>query len=220
MRSRHVSAAYRANLYHAPASEPDAEPELTRGQVIALLRIRKGGEDSLFGKVLERLLAAGNSDSSQMDRAALIAEGYIQFDVKLRDFTLLPRALFKAQALARELAKSLGVHHITYSAAAPRSNRGPTVACSCGWNTFASKTNANMLRYYASRHLEKVDADTFKPMTDVVEKIVTQIIDSGSANQYSVSGFVADLMSPGAEVGCVSAAAPGASSHRNLAGAA
>lgn len=177
MRSRSISAAYRANLYQAPEAGTQVEPEMPRGQVIALLKVRKGGDDSLFGKVLERL---GSTDSEQTDRAALIAEGYIQYDAKLGDFVLLPRGLFKAQQLARELAKSLGVHHVSYSAASARSNRGPTVACSCGWNTFASKTNANMLRYYAARHLEKVEAGTDTSLGDVVEKIVAKLVPQDS----------------------------------------
>lgn len=205
MLSRSISAAYRVNLYQEPVTETQAEPDLTRGQVIALLHIRKGGDDSLFGKVLEKL---GPCDSGQMDRAALIADGYIQFDAKLRDFVLLPRGLFKAQAIARELAKTLGVHHIEYRSAARGSNRGPTVACSCGWNTFATKTNANMLRYYASRHLEKVEVGTYKPLSNVVDKIVAQLSDSASAKQYRVSGFAADL-NPGADVSSVDATAPG-----------
>jgi hypothetical protein len=207
MRSRSISPALRQNLYQEPETETHAGPEMQLGQVVALLKVRKGGDDSLFGKVLEKL---GSSDSGQMDRAALIAAGYIQYDARLRDFVLLPRGLFKAQALARELAKSLGVHHITYSAAAPRSNRGPTVACSCGWNTFASKRNANMLRVHASRHLDKVAAGTFKPMSDVVDKIVSQLSDSGSPNTRPPS-FAASLSNPGADVGCVSATAPGSS---------
>lgn len=211
MRSRYASPAYRVNLHQEPEAVIQAEPEMPLGQVIALLKVRKGGDDSLFGRVLEKLLAAGNPDSGQMDRAALIAEGCIQYDAKLRDFVLLPRGLFKAQALARELAKSLGVHHISYSAASRGSNRGPTVACSCGWNTFATRTNTNMLRVYASRHQEKVEAGTYKPLGYVVDKIVSQLIDSGSAKQYCVSGFVADLSNPGADVSGISATAPGRS---------
>lgn len=180
MRSRTISPAYRQNLYQEPETVTQAEPELTRGQVIALLRIRKGGDDSLFARVLEKMLATSNPDSDQMDRAILTAEGLIQYDARLRDFVLLPRGLFKAQQLARELAKTLGVHHITYSPAASRSNRGPTVACSCGWNTFASKTNANMLRYYAARHLEKVEVGTDKSLADVVDNILSKLIPSGS----------------------------------------
>jgi hypothetical protein len=213
MRRPSRSPAYRQNLYREREAVIQAEPELTRGQVMALLRIRKGGDDSLFGKVLGALLATGSPDSGQMDRAFLIAEGYIQFDAKLRDFVLLPRGLFKAQQIARELAKTLDVHHIEFRSAAPRSNHGPTVACSCGWNTHASRTNQNTLRAFAARHLEKVEAGTYKPLGDIVDKIVAQLVsDSGSAKQYRVSGFVADLKSPGADARSVSASAPGDSS--------
>lgn len=211
MRSRSISPAYRQNLYQAPEVVTEADPDMPRGQVIALLRIRKreGDTDSLVAQVLAKLLALGNPDSGQMDRAALIADGYIQFDGELRDFVLLPRGLFKAQALARELAKTLGVHHIAYRSAARGSNRGPTVACSCGWNTWATKTNANTLRVFASRHLEKVEAGTDKPLGDIVEKIVSKLLDSGSAKQYSVPQFAAGLMNPGANVSGVPATAPG-----------
>lgn len=184
-------------------------PDLPLSQAFALIYIRKGGSDSLFTKVAEAMRLAGIR-FAMGDLDQLRALGYL---VKPHGthHALTPNGLFKAGMLARDLARQFNVHHITYRSALPRSNHGPTVTCSCGWNTFASKTNEGMLRHYAAKHIDAVEAGTFRPMTDVVEKIVSQLIDSGSAKQYRVSGFVADLKSPGADARSVSASAPGRS---------
>ncbi len=192
-------------------------PDLPLSQAFALIYVRKGGSDSLFTKVSEAMRKAGvRFHMGDLDQ--LRALGYL---VKPHGshHVLTPNGLFKAGMLAKDLARQFNVHHVAYGSAAPGSSHGPTVRCSCGWNTFSTRTNEGMLRHYAAKHLEKVEAGTYKPIGDVVDNIVSKLVsDSCPAKQYSVSGFVAGLKNPGADARSVSASAPGDSSQRNLAG--
>lgn len=188
---RHISSpCWRERIIDEPAAtEPDCpEVEMPRGQMIALLRIRGGGKDSLFSKVLTCLMAVGSDDATQDDRYILASAGLITFDNATQNWKLLPRGLHKAEMIARDMARLYAVHHITFHFKQPRSNRGSFASCSCGgWHQTVTRKDGDddRLRGYANAHLEAVARGTFKaprPMEEFLNQYMPLRLPLGAAD--------------------------------------
>lgn len=177
MRTRHFreGSAWAVNLGTAPEITPNDEP--TRGAIIHLLRARKGGMDSLFGKVLTCLEAVGSDEPNGSDITWLRQRGYIKWQSGYD--TLLPLGLHKVERIAKDMARTYGLHHITHKAAGRRQSCGPTVSCTCGWNTIASKSNPASLARHAADHMALVNSGSYRAPRPVHEFL----------NQYDPPSF-------------------------------
>lgn len=139
------------------------EPEMPRGQMIALLRVRArtAGDHSLFDKVLTMLMAVGSDEPTTFDLTTLREEGYIRWSEQLRDDQILPRGLAKAGDLVRTFVAVYNVHHFTFHAATPSS--GPRVTCCCGWSALTTIRNADARHRRAAAHEQDVAEGRWPP---------------------------------------------------------
>lgn len=201
MKHFRTGPAWRTNLAPAPEVATEPTPEMPRTQMIALLEVRGGGADSLFGKVLHYLKAVGSDEPTCFDLTQLREQGYIIWKRAGRDWgcdVLTPGGLHKAGMIAREIARTCGVHHITFIEPGKRSTHGPSASCACGhWSDFRSKRNAGALAREASKHLASVNAGTWKaprPIESFIDEIAPPQFDfSTPAKQYRVSTHAAAL---------------------------
>lgn len=139
------------------------EPDMVRGQMIALLRVRArtAGDHSLFDKVLTKLMAVGSDEPTEFDLTTLREEGYIRWSEPLRDDQCLPRGYAKAGDLVRTFVHVYNVHHFTFHPATR--NSGPRVTCCCGWSALTTIRNENARHRRAHAHEEDVAAGRWPP---------------------------------------------------------
>lgn len=203
MRTQHfrTGPAWRTNLAEAPALPAiESAPELPRTQIMALLTVRAGGPDSLFGKVLTYMRAVGSDAPTQADQIALAHAGYIQFRRIHALYVLTPAGLHKAETLARELARQYEIHHIILRPALKRSTSGPTASCSCGcWSAIGPKSAPNRVAADAERHLASVAAGTWvkpRPVEEFLNEIAPPQFDF-SPGLAKPSTLPSDAAEPG-----------------------
>ncbi len=155
-----------------------SEPEMPRGQMIALLAIRGGGSDSLFAKVLQCLRAVGSDEPTSYELTQLRDAGYIRWNAQARLDVLTPPGLWKSESIAREIAKLYSIHHVTFNFKQPRSNTASFASCSCGgWTQTVTRKRGDddRLRRYAADHLDLVARGAWKrprPLQEFLNEVM------------------------------------------------
>lgn len=193
MRFRDVGIGRNERISERTA-EADAPEDMPLTEKMALLRIRRGGPESLSAKVLARIEAETTDRPDSFDETKLREAHYIRWNVRGQFHELLPPGLMKVQQIARDLALAYQIHHMTLRPAQSRSNMGAFGHCSCGWyqQVGRSRSDERRLQRRASEHLSKCS--------------------SGHANASS-PGEAAGLMNPGAVRTVPPDAAPGMNSE-------
>lgn len=153
---------------------PTATSNLTPQQCYALLFVRTGNAgEGLFAKVLQTMEAMGiDQETADLGSsfAVLIGQGYLTRKTPHTTPEVTPPGLYKAAAIARELAKQYQVHHIIKREALARSNMGPFAFCTCGHFYCArGRHRGNGLDAAAARHMAAVSAGTWKVPPSVAE---------------------------------------------------
>lgn len=143
----------------APLPAPDkplpkaGEVVLTPGQKIALLKMRGSDWSEAILSKLERF---GQAECTGADYRALAS---LRLAVCKGSFHVLtPAGRWRADRVARDIARESGIHAITIEFF-PRSRGAASARCSCGWSTYRSraiKSYASMLSADAQHHLRHV----------------------------------------------------------------
>lgn len=162
-------------LSFSPAVEPT--PELPRGQVIYLLRLRGGGPESLFGKVLHYLEAVGSDEPTSYDRTQLRDARLIRFDRVLQRDKLLPPGLSVVAQIAKDYARRYGIHHLTTSGG-HGTGKGTLVHCACG-QTFGPFHND---RFGLSRARSQMVAHERRKVAGNPDAVVASVDGAASGN--------------------------------------
>lgn len=201
-----------------PKPETAPEPEMSRGQVIALLECRVAklltrNGDSLFEKVLTYLRAVGSDEPTCYDYTKLSEWVYVRHNRVTDRYDLLPPGNFKATEIAKKLARDFEIHHVTVTTTLPRTNTAPWASCSCGgWHQSGRRHQEGTLYAAANKHLAAVKAGTWKRPRPVAE-----FLNEYDPLRFNFSGATSSPTptpdNPSAVVASVSATAPGPSSH-------
>lgn len=188
MRARHFRASpcWSERIVDAPTEETPAlatqEPEMSRGQMIALLDIRSGDAESLFAKALHCLRAVGSDEPTTADLNALRNDGYISWHAHARLDVMTPRGLAKAERIARKVAEDYKLHHISRTGG-HASRTGAISRCTCGWSSGPHRLLRNVESVQArheNAHLDMVAKGTWKqprPLEDFLNEVLPPRFD-------------------------------------------
>lgn len=183
MRSHnHTSgSSWATNLGIAPAlPAPVPDPELTIGQRMVLLKLRRG---ELAAVILEKLAAMSVPEPAKSDWSAMIAANYIgRTFVKsaVGHLALTPSGHAKAHEIMRSAAVNYGVHLMQRSGNI-RGKHGIGTRCSCGTYSrgpyFSFNGHMGAIERAEIEHLRAVEAGTWqlRASTDRLNEFLNEV---------------------------------------------
>jgi hypothetical protein len=171
--------------------EPIASTELTIGQKMALLKLRK---NAVAEAILERLSAMSAPEPSKDDWRYVIEARYVQ-----RSFArggsgvlqLSPSGLHQVGLIMRDLAPKYHIHIFTRSGG---KGSGLLSQCSCGWrSTYArdSRGGQSKLNSSESWHIRLVDSGQWKPREEesaAAQARMTDFLNTVAPHRLNLSG--------------------------------
>ena len=158
LRARFGDAADRSPAPSSPLPPPApgaGEPELTLGQKVALITMRKSDwASAVLAKLKEigRAAAIGNDFRSLVPLRLATNKG--SFHV------LTPAGRWRADQVAMQIAREIGMHVLTYDWT--EHGRPCFVRCTCGFSVHRQQRNKHLLGRSGSNHLAFVASQASK----------------------------------------------------------